>query len=277
MSLRDEACFKDLAGALHAHAGERPIVEIVNSGNWGDALIHAGQREFLRDLGITVHAVPIRHFRRANTLKRRVTNFIRRNLGARRAIITGNGAFRPFYKRAEEMALAAQSFSRVLVMPSSLSLVPDFDLARTELWRRDHGESVTGAANAPFCHDMAFYLRPRARRATKKEAFLFRADFEKGDFELPEGSVDLSAQGTHLSDPEEFLDIIGDYEVIHTNRLHVGIGGALLGREVHLYPSRTGKLRSIFEASLQPFYENVHYHDDEADVARLGAGGGRVL
>ncbi|MEL6915139.1 MAG: hypothetical protein AAFP13_11630 [Pseudomonadota bacterium] len=34
---------------------------------------------------------------------------------------------------------------------------------------------MSGAPDAPFCHDMAFCLRPRARRATEKEAFFFRA------------------------------------------------------------------------------------------------------
>lgn len=267
MSLREESCFAELADAVRRFARGRKIVEIVNSGNWGDALIHAGQAEFLRDNGIEVDQIPISKLKGSHRLKTKMA--LRLVLRGRRAIITGSGAYRPFYDRASEMASASRRFREVLVMPSSFPFLPDFDAERTILWRRDKLESMEGAPHARFCHDMAFYLNPAPRTPTRTEAFFFRDDAERGSAPIPAGNCDVSNEGTHKTDPERFFDRVGDYEVIHTNRLHAGIAGALLGREVHLYASRTVKLQSIFECSLQPFYPNVHFHPDVADISAL--------
>ncbi|WP_424965108.1 polysaccharide pyruvyl transferase family protein [Dinoroseobacter sp. S375] len=266
MSLRHQPCFQELADDLRRFAGDDMVTEIVNSGNWGDALIHAGQAAFLADVGISVDPVPIGQLRK-NKFHHR---FMAKLRGPRhKAIVTGSGAFRDFYNRPDEIAIAASRFANVFVMPSSFPFRPKLDPERTIFWRRDALESLDGLPEARFCHDMAFYLQPKPRKATKRDGILFRTDIERVDVELPASNVDLSNEGTHRSDIEPFLDRIGDFEVIHTNRLHVGIGGALLGREVHLYASRTRKLESIFKSSLEPFYDNVHYHSDEADIARM--------
>jgi exopolysaccharide biosynthesis predicted pyruvyltransferase EpsI len=266
MSLRHQPCFDALAEDLRRFADGEPVVEIVNSGNWGDALIHAGQAEFLSDAGIVVEQVPIARLRK-NTLKHRLLAKLQGPRG--KAILTGSGAYREFYDRPDEFGIAASRFSEVLVMPSSYPFRPPLDPARTRFWRRDNVESLEAMPDARFCHDMAFYLQPAPRVATRGIGILFRTDVEKLDIDLPVTNIDLSNEGTHLSDPEKFLDRVGDYEVIHTNRLHVGIGGALLGREVHLYASRTRKLESIFKSSLEPFYENVHCHVAPAEIERL--------
>ncbi|WP_424969585.1 polysaccharide pyruvyl transferase family protein [Dinoroseobacter sp. S76] len=266
MSLRQQPCFQDLADDLSRFVGGDTVVEIVNSGNWGDALIHAGQAAFLADLGISVEQVPIGQLRK-NTFRHRLMAKLR---GSRpKAIVTGSGAFREFYNRPDEIAVAASRFENVFVMPSSYPFRPKLDPERTIFWRRDELESLDGLPEARFCHDMAFYLDPKPRAATKGAGLMFRTDIERLEIDLPASNVDLSNEGTHRTEIETFLDRIGEFEVIHTNRLHVGIGAALLGREVHLYASRTRKLESIFKSSLEPFYDNVHYHSDEADIARV--------
>jgi len=266
MTLRDQSCFKDLADELKRFTKGRRIIEIVNTGNWGDGLIHAGQREFLTDIGIT----PIRISVNKLNSKSRAKRFFLSHVVASRAIITGNGAFREFYERPKQLAEAAKNFSKVLVMPSSFPFAPDFDPAHTILWRRDKGESVDAVPDAKFCHDMAFYLNPKPRVATKEIGHLFRVDVEKDDFPLPADNIDISNEGTHNSDHEAFLDRVGTFHVIHTNRLHVGIGAALLGREVHLYGKQTRKVRSIYDTSLKPFYKNVHFHEDPPGEDVLG-------
>lgn len=268
MTLRNEDCFADLARDLKDFARGRRIVEIVNTGNWGDSLIHAGQREFLDDIGMSPIRIPVNRLNKKSSLSR----FLLSRFVADKAIITGNGAFREFYDRPAQLIETAAIFSNVLLMPSSYPFVPGFDPARTRYWRRDRLESVDAMPDANFCHDMAFYLDPKPRVATKDTAFFFRVDVEKDDFELPAQNVDLSNEGTHATDHNKFLDRIGEYNTIHTNRLHVGIGGALLGREVHLYGSRTRKVRSIFETSLKPFYSNVFFHSGAPDPNVLGTG-----
>lgn len=113
-----------------------------------------------------------------------------------------------------------------------------------------------------FCHDLAFYLQPRRRVPTKRVGLLFRDDAERAEYPLPPGNRDISLEGTHLSSSDVFFDQVGDHEIICTNRLHVGIAGALLGREVHLFRSRSGKISSVFEVSLKDKFEKVHFHSD---------------
>ncbi|WP_299546538.1 hypothetical protein [uncultured Tateyamaria sp.] len=258
MSLRSHSCFNELADNVRALANGSALVEIVNSGNWGDGLIHAGQAEFLADIGVQVERIPVRRLQKKESWK----TGLRRLIKGRNAIITGCGAFRDVYNRPSEFALAAKQFKHVLVMPSSLPFMPNLDARRTTFWRRDSAESMKGAPDARFCHDMAFYLQPSPRKATQDLGMFFRDDAERSGVTLPPGNVDLSTQGTHETDIGPFLDHIGACRVIHTNRLHIGIAGALLGREVHLYPGSNDKIKSMFEASLQPFYDNVHFHSE---------------
>lgn len=267
MTLRDEACYEELAESLREFTSRNRIVEVVNTGNWGDSLIHAGQAAFLKDIGITPFArISIMDWKSKAPWKPHVwKRVVLSKTLARHVIFTGCGAFREFYNRPKQLASAAQSFSRAFIMPSSIPFVPDFDPERTVFWRRDKVESLEAMPQAQFCHDMAFYLQPKPRKAVKKVAAMFRVDVEKASFELPQNNVDLSNEGNHDTDHEGFLDRIGEFEVIHTNRLHVGIAGALLGREVHLYESRTRKLESIFETSLKPFYKNVFCHSTPPD------------
>lgn len=258
MTLRDQPCYSELADELKSFARGRRLVEIVNTGNWGDALIHAGQAQFLQDIGIEPWRFSIFTLKKMNRYKLMLLSKVL----CPRAIVTGNGAFQPFYERPRELIDVTRSFSRVLIMPSSFPIVPNFDPNRTIFWRRDEVDSQANLPDAPFCHDMAFYLNPRPRKPIKRIGVFFREDIEQGAYNVPEGNIDLSGQGTHETDHEHFLDRIGECEVIFTDRLHVGIGAALLGREVHLFGSRTNKIRSIFETSLKPFYQNVFFQTD---------------
>lgn len=269
MTLKDEPCYRELAEDVRSFADGKPVVEIVNSGNWGDGLIHAGQAAFLRDIGVKVTQIPISKFRKST--KRKIRTAFKELFPSGKAIVTGSGAYRKFYDRPAEIFKAVKQFSNVLIMPSSFPFAPSVDAARTVVWRRDKLESMDGAPDARFCHDMAFYLDPAPREPTKGVGMLFRTDIEKDDFAIPDGNIDLSNEGTNQSDPEAFFDRVGEYDVICTNRLHVGIAGALLNREVHLFGNRTPKVRSIFECSLRPFYENVHFHSDASELPNLNA------
>jgi exopolysaccharide biosynthesis predicted pyruvyltransferase EpsI len=259
MTLKDQPCYSQLADELKSFARGRKLIEIVNTGNWGDSLIHAGQAQFLKDIGIEPWRFSILKLKRMHRHKLMLLSKVL----CPRAIVSGNGAFQPFYERPKQVVDVASFFSRVLIMPSSFPIVPDLSPDRTVFWRRDQVDSLASLPDSPFCHDMAFYLSPRPRKPIKQIGIFFREDIEKGDYSIPVGNIDLSNQGTHETDHERFLDRIGEYEVIFTDRLHVGIGAALLGRQVHLFGSRTNKIRSIFETSLKPFYQNVFFHMDQ--------------
>jgi exopolysaccharide biosynthesis predicted pyruvyltransferase EpsI len=258
VTLRDERCYKELAEQVREIAQGRAIVEIVNSGNWGDALIHAGQRAFFDQHGIRVKRIfPPRLGSKREILHQIISVFRSKN-----AIICGGGGIQKIYNRPQQFSIAARNYNHVIIMPSSYPFLPDFDQNRTQFWRRDHLESEAVVPNSLFCHDMAFFLAPSPRFATKELGILFRTDLEKPDAQLSSENIDISNMGTHTSDPEGFFDAVGEYEIIHTDRLHVAVAGALLGREVHIYASKTPKQEAVFHASMAPFYEKVYFHAD---------------
>jgi len=65
----------------------------------------------------------------------------------------------------------------------------------------------------------------------------------------------------------EFLDYLAAFDKIETNRLHVAIGGSLLGKEVNLYANSYWKNRAVYEASLRGRFRNLHWADSLLDHA----------
>lgn len=97
----------------------------------------------------------------------------------------------------------------------------------------------------------------------------FRTDREKPDRPLPEDNIDLSrvfALGTHSRTAAEyashrFLSVIDRFDRVRTDRLHVCIGGALLGKEVEFYPNSYFKNEAVFEFSLRDRFPNVSWQN----------------
>jgi exopolysaccharide biosynthesis predicted pyruvyltransferase EpsI len=63
--------------------------------------------------------------------------------------------------------------------------------------------------------------------------------------------VDISASGTHCSDPRVFLRFIDQFSVIAIDRFHVAIGAMLLGKRVWLLEGSYFKIRAIFNSSMK--------------------------
>ena len=110
--------------------------------------------------------------------------------------------------------------------------------------------------------DMAFCLDPEDLGIVPEQGRgdlpAFRNDPEK-TFTPPKGSIDLSRLYIYDHYNKEsvyrcarlFLNAINDFETIHTNRLHVAVGGWLLKKKVRLYPNSYYKNRAVFEYSLE--------------------------
>jgi len=47
-----------------------------------------------------------------------------------------------------------------------------------------------------------------------------------------------------------FLSLIGPSNIIHTDRLHVGIASCILGKETYLYDNINGKVSVVYNYSL---------------------------
>jgi len=95
----------------------------------------------------------------------------------------------------------------------------------------------------------------------------FREDPEKTAFPLPRGNLDVASafsHGTrnpHVCHVGSFLllSYLDTFEEVHTNRLHVCIGAALLGKRVRLAPNSYDKNQAVWEFSLRGRFHNVEW------------------
>jgi len=134
-------------------------------------------------------------------------------------------------------------------------------------------------ANFSSNYPVKLFIKQCLKKIKSKQYFsgfrvlnAFRNDIEKTDIALPNDNIDVSnAINYNSSMNNEFLanrttaDIfkfLGFYKVINTNRLHIAIAGALLGKEVNFYPNSYYKNEAIYNKSLTT-YVNVKFHMGE--------------
>lgn len=100
-----------------------------------------------------------------------------------------------------------------------------------------------------------------------KSGNFFREDIEKLSTGLPQGNVDLSKLyefGTETSllcdsTTARLLNVINKFDEIHTDRLHICVSGALLGKKVFFHPNSYFKCKAVYEYSLKGKYNNVTF------------------
>jgi exopolysaccharide biosynthesis predicted pyruvyltransferase EpsI len=104
-------------------------------------------------------------------------------------------------------------------------------------------------------------------RNPSRVLYCVREDEERTSFEGPRMNIDLSARVSWIPNMlcqrrirragYEFLRFLDAFDEVHTNRIHVCIASALLGKQVRLYANSYWKNRAIFEASLEGRFDNV--------------------
>jgi exopolysaccharide biosynthesis predicted pyruvyltransferase EpsI len=95
----------------------------------------------------------------------------------------------------------------------------------------------------------------------------FRTDIERTDIELPRGNLDLSLlfqYGTEnkklaFFSSRRLLNFINQYQEIRTNRLHIAVSAALLGKKVKMYPNNYFKCEAVYQYSLKDKFKNVQW------------------
>ncbi|MEY3394215.1 MAG: hypothetical protein RL346_451 [Verrucomicrobiota bacterium] len=95
----------------------------------------------------------------------------------------------------------------------------------------------------------------------------FRTDCEKTGISLPADNADLSKifkYGTATS-RQAFLSthmvfrFMNRFDEVRTNRLHMAIAGALLGKQVKFYPNNYYKCEAVYRFSLENRFPNVQW------------------
>lgn len=255
-------CFEALANELDRVCDGRPIAFFLNDGNWGDSLIREGTETFFKHYGFRYQMVKV-----LDVKKRKVSlNQIQKCLSHTDpvAVFNGGGSYDPRYDRLPFLRELASQFSSNIFLPASYpSNMSDGFPQETIFYARDKGESLRNVADARFCHDMAFFLTPQKTSPLHSIGVFMREDGERPtDAPVPFGNRDISREGRAHTPVKKFLTTIASYETVYTNRLHVCIGAALLGRRVHFFPNDYFKNELVFDASLKLNFPNVTFERD---------------
>ena len=287
----------ELEGFLNQFAGSgEDILYVSNPGNAGDSLIAAATFQALRAAGLRWRLVDHRNLDAKTTKDALVLyagggNLVRYYPDARRFIAA-------HHRGAGRLVLLPHTIDGHEDLLAELG--PNVDLIARDRRSFRHIRAHAPGARHHLMHDIALYLdigelrsgplRPAApptMRAAARLAFqgwrrlrkrrppagrvlnAFRTDREATGIERPTGNFDLSSLYSGWAAPEvfariaarDFLAIAERYDEIRTNRLHVGIAGALLGKRVILHDNSYGKNRAIWEHSLAGRFSNVEWHE----------------
>ncbi len=238
-----------LENIIKQSCGNDKVYYLPNSGNWGNALTRYGALKFLYSIGIEYEELTSYH----DATKLPKSESI--------LIYGGGDGWSKFFNHSSRILNTIHSnFRAIIVLPSTYEEPHSF--ANTIFFSRDFHGSKINMPDAPFCHDMAFYIDriPSVKKSTT--GYFFRTDSESsGKLEIPAENSDLSLKGSHLSPVYPFIDFISQYSTIHTDRLHVAIAGLLLGQEVHLYSNSYFKNKSVYFSSIEGYYEKVFFHE----------------
>ncbi len=207
-------------------------------GNIGDRLILAGVKSLLSGTPYQQHDLIDAHELQGDV-----------------AIICGSGGFcRPFHRMPRLIAPVEAGFRRVLILPSSFDLAEPSVLSwikqtRSTVMARD---VVSFEAIAPHCNaimgiDMACFcdLRP-FRRAGFGVLDAFRTDHESRLPLQPPLNRDISLTCSSL---DAWLETIARHERVRTDRAHVMVAAALMGKRVQAWESSYHKVAGIAAAA----------------------------
>jgi polysaccharide pyruvyl transferase len=270
--------FDELAEALLEAADGREVIFLQNDGNYGDCLIRYGTVRFFEDISLRYHEYDM--------AKR-----------THKAVAFGAGMFDRFRQRylfvysgsgawSDVCTVGLRNVHRQMVASRNIFILPTtfqhFGLpSDVPVFVRDRFESWKVVPHAKFCHDMAFYLafvapeRLLPSRVPPKRTLglAFRTDNEGREHGLAAlcCNVDISAFGTHNSDPLALLRLIDQFSQIATDRLHIAIGALLLGKRVLMAEGSHFKMRAIFNSSIKGIFDNCELVQDSEIYALAGA------
>jgi len=267
---RFDALRRQSVAEILAAIGDCPDITLVHGpGNRGDELICEGTRSLLRD----------RRFRDIA-----VEDLARGN--GRTVLLVGSGAFSRAYHEwmPRALTLAEARFERVIVLPSSFDVTVDevretLQRTRAVIFAREvtSYDAIRPLCDARLALDGAFYYDYEPHRHDGAGALnTFRTDREAPPgWTPPADNVDISASAASL---EAWLEAIASHAVVRTNRAHVMIAAALLGKQVELGPCSTNKVDAIADYALTDFpVRRLPDPDPGGPIThgRVGAGGPR--
>ncbi|MGA2274177.1 MAG: polysaccharide pyruvyl transferase family protein [Bryobacteraceae bacterium] len=212
-------------------------------GNIGDDLIHAGTRRLLADIP-----------------HREVGTWDMQNAHGHTAILTGGGAWCvPFhYQLPAALPLIEERFERVIILPTSFDLAEPVvrdALRKTKALvfarERQSYEQIREVCQADIGHDCAFFYDfSPYQRPGRGCLVAYRTDGESNRRDVPANNADISLTCLGL---DHWLWTIAHHDTVATDRAHVMIAAAMLGKRVEYHGTTYHKVPAIAEYSLSGF------------------------
>ena len=228
---------------LHLIADAPDVTFVRHRGNIGDDLIHAGTRRLLAD-------IPYRE----------VGTWDLQDVRGHTALITGSGGWCiPFHHQLPQaLPVIEQHFRRVIILPSTFDLAEPIvrnALKRTKalVFARElrSYEQIRAICNADIGHDCAFFFDfGPYRRAGRGRLLAYRTDAESVPAQVPPGNNDISLTCFGL---DHWLWTIARCDTVETDRAHVMIAAAMLGKRIEYHGTVYHKVPAIAEYSLSGF------------------------
>lgn len=211
-------------------------------GNRGDDLIYAGARQLL-----------------AKVKYKELNPFHLQSIRGDTAIIAGSGGWcGPYGDLPEYLPIIEKRFKQVIVFPSSYDIsIPSvrnaMENSKALFFAREEFSynRIKTICNADIAYDTAFFFdySPYQRNGTGK-LNAYRTDKEAAGSVIPLDNDDISLTCESL---DEWLWKISGVEEVYTDRAHVMIAGALLGKHVEYRSSNYHKVPAIADYSLKDF------------------------
>lgn len=236
---------------LAALKGKR-IMVLINPGNRGDGLIHAGARQLFGSLDLD-----FREFR-----------FPEPASGDELLVHVPGNLNRTDNQMIDQINFYRRNFSRITILPCtvdwrsgrSIRFLRGLEPDRFTVFARERTtfaglkERCPGLRRVFLSHDLAFHFDyapwTRIVPQTGRTLAILRQDLEQG--------LSQKIQADHVEDLsrggsvgfEKLLEGIAPFETVYSDRTHGAIAAALMGRRTIILDSSYHKNRSIFEFSL---------------------------
>lgn len=265
---------------------ERDAVYLSSAGNFGDGLIGLGTLCLFEKIGIS----PVVQ---DTMIDSRVPD-------ASYIIVGGSGGWLDglWGHYAEILDGFFQRGGQALILPSTVKGFNDFfekyarqiTIFARERRSYEHLLSIPGMQGRVFlCHDLAFatdfsVFKVHEPAIRSGRLNLFREDEEARSASHYTHNYDLSLLWNSVSWSDRamcerrlapLIDLMSQFEEIHTDRLHMTILATLLGCRVVMHPSGYFKNRAVFDYSLSRF-PNVAFSSDTPDADEEPGGVSRI-
>lgn len=201
-----------------------------SQGNRGDDLIEAGTRALLDGAGI-----PYRFLYDEDI----------RDFSGELLLLGGGGGWCRYWRHSPSVLIDATGFERVVVFPSTYDMTEPLTahVLRTTEARLFAREAVSAeATGATLAHCPAFFYPYQSKQRGRGTLHAFRTDSESTGEPVPRDNVDVANISCSL---EAWLTLLDHFAEIHTDRAHVIVAAALLGKRVRWRPNGYFKVAAM--------------------------------